>query len=137
MDSAQAASISHADYVVEVHGRTTTVQYDLSTFARAQMIFSLWPEMQVRRVGESELRDAALAKMQDARKHDFEQMIKLLTTLYVQDECCVCISAPPRVVLIPCGHQAFCCACYDVAPKPVKNCYLCREPVVSARTVPE
>lgn len=137
MDKAQAAKIAHGDYRVDVHSSTTTVEYDFSRFARTAVLFSLWPEMHVRHVGHRELRDSALAKMEDAKNYSFEQLVQLLQKIYIEEECCICLTEPPKIVMIPCGHQTLCCPCFAKAPSPLRNCYLCRELVVAARQVPE
>jgi hypothetical protein len=54
----------------------------------------------------------------------------------IDEECCICLSRPPTVLLLPCGHGALCGACYDVMVRSRGGggirCPLCRSDVEGA-----
>jgi hypothetical protein len=54
----------------------------------------------------------------------------------IDEECCICLSRSPTVLLLPCGHGALCGACYDVMVRSRRGggirCPLCRSDVDGA-----
>ncbi len=47
----------------------------------------------------------------------------------VDDECCMCMEAPPVATLIPCQHTCVCSTCAAAVMDSDKLCPLCRQPV--------
>jgi hypothetical protein len=47
----------------------------------------------------------------------------------VDDECCMCMEAPPVATLIPCQHTCVCRTCAAAVMDSDKLCPLCRQPV--------
>lgn len=58
-----------------------------------------------------------------------------LSTLRVfsVDECVICMSSIPNVILVPCGHQCCCSECYKAMAKlaSCNSCPLCRRKIES------
>lgn len=52
---------------------------------------------------------------------------------YQADECIICMTNIPNVIILDCGHMCICKECYDVNKRDFRNmpCPICREPIVN------
>jgi hypothetical protein len=47
----------------------------------------------------------------------------------MNEECCICLNAPIRTKILPCGHAQFCIACTNQIITNSDPCPLCREDI--------
>ena len=57
--------------------------------------------------------------------HDYKEEIReTVDKIYTALECCVCLDAEPKMVIVPCGHRSLCQECSQKLTN--KKCPLCR-----------
>jgi hypothetical protein len=52
---------------------------------------------------------------------------------FVEETCCICLSAPPDTVILACGHQAVCYACSTRMWLEKRQCPMCQSRIISFR----
>ena len=64
-------------------------------------------------------------RISETHIHDYiEETKEVVDKIYTASECCVCLDAEPKMVIVPCGHR---CACQECSQKLTnKKCPLCR-----------
>ena len=50
-----------------------------------------------------------------------------IETPFITDNCSICLTAKPNIIIIPCLHQSVCSQCEEVGK--LKNCPTCREKI--------
>ena len=65
--------------------------------------------------------------LDDARKMmDIQKTVEGLNA-----KCCVCLEAPVKSVLVPCGHMCMCMNCSQCTLETCPHCPLCRTPITT------
>lgn len=68
-------------------------------------------------------------KLLEARNKSIELDLQLQSVDDWQLECAVCLGAPSRYAVVPCGHYALCTVCSEEYHSGAATCPICRGPV--------
>lgn len=133
MDRSQAAKVVRGNRKIAVHSAETDATYDYKQYARTCIVISIWKDMKLRHCFPNDLREEASKQLKDAIDNASRALVDLLTAVFEQDECTVCLDAAPAVVMLMCGHKCLCASCAGDLPQIPDRCYLCRERIVGMR----
>ena len=45
------------------------------------------------------------------------------------NECIICMTNPPTIILAPCGHRCYCASCYESTKSKLNECPICRKTI--------
>lgn len=95
---------------------------------------SVWRDMRLlETLTHEEARQEAQMQLKDAVENHGRALLELLSKVFKQEECTICLANAPDVIFFQCGHQCLCQDCSNGSPQAQqeKRCYMCRAPIAA------